>query len=551
MLTETTRPSLKVTVVVADGSPFEPSGNYAVQALREMGLNARSGTPEVAFESLEANGADRVLLVSERALGPLSSLDDFLANAAGRGAFGLVEDSDPEGPLRIEPVVLYVDPTRLEPGLWGECVRRVRGELCGDQGEADVLGALRSALREAGVAVPGYVDVSRPPEEYSRSRSFLRDGLDSALSSRAPFLPWDVFIKDPLALERWAINPTAIMEEVFDRGYPRTVFWETLLGAAPPPVWFANTGQYKILAGSRVENTTDSVSTADGPPPKVGSVDAVVQVVDLANLPPLLRALGNMPQLKSITVHGPQDAVGVLNRLRAHTMAHFAYVGAPKRALANGSAAFLHGGLDTVGSGAEILVFLSDQLANVNANVLGTPPHEQVVANLLASPDHAADLLGLFEDDPRRGLIFPPMPLGAPQQSPAVSGCEDVSRKVRGGVPGKFLSPLDTQVVPPAATFMARREALMTLTGVLRDVPAQRIECLAPTQVGALVANASYAEGFYATMAQTLESARAQSLAMETRTERISSHLYPYARQAVAILEELVRKHGRSMSVGV
>lgn len=566
-------PKISVVAVAPANTRYEPSLRYLEQRMGHFGFEVETIAPEtlgsffdeavVREGALEDEPSFGTLFVGSTILGPIWDPTPFMKEAAKHDAYAISVEDSADDPLTTSVPLLYLSQRAMRSIDLPEFSNEVE-RSCGAEANVDCLiEALRKAIEKAGISFGYVVEESSVSFGDEEGCCFLRDGLIPAIDRGTPFLPWALFTKDPLVLERWAVPTGSIMDRVLALGYPDRVFWATLLRAAPPRVWFPTTGQYRILPEERLQEATAGGGSGSSP------VVAIIQVSNLSRLSDLLTSLADLAHVRRAVVYYPKHQE---QRENNHPSRFEEAAGAlpvemipsDPALLANGTAPFLSTRftelLSEKPSPADgqpkkdeprLILFLSDALWEVNRASLGIPPNEEVTRNLTASPGYVGRIYKMFLESPSRGFVFAPRPPGLTREAPKDASAPyrhalvQLLGNERESAKQAEESLLRGEIAACGGMFYGQVGPLADVARVLGTIGLSEAADLSSGEAQSLIAAAYYHAGAFATQVQTISSAERQSLQMETRLDTLSRYLYPYAREAVQTLGRRLAKAKR------
>ena len=491
-------------LLVTDGDPaYTPSAQHLQRTLMDRGVPVEEvpakSLPQ-RLQSFQANtkhtGQDAqaasnpnngLLLLGERILGPLGDPAPFLESLVGGNSVALAPADVGTDPVATTIPLLYVTPR-------DESLPSLASLSFSPSTEPPDSNKMIAACQKELEAAGKLSFLLLPEATPDGDTYFLRD--TQVFTPSCPFLPWSVFTKNPLTLERWAIPTAPLASKLLTDFYPPTAFWKTLLEAAPPSTWSYTTGQYRVLPGTADPNA--------GPAPKT---QVAISLTAKENLSQLLKAAANVPGLDRVTVISTEDLSGT--ELAANPVtAPLTFKTAPAEQVRNGTAA-----LRNDPGPSAFFLFLSDSDAATDRGVAGASPLEQVLTNLTASPEHVAELLLRLGEAPM-GLAISPRPIGM------------------GAPPKSALYPM----LPWCGMLWLTRDALATVQHVLKTESNSAQSALSSLEVAEAISGSLFEAGLYACSFQTLESAARQSLIGAYRLDSLTRHLPAYAVEGVPLL---------------
>lgn len=531
----------RVLVESARSPAYTTSVEHVRSQFVDAGIPAELVSPDELREQLQAqlNAQDcavGVLVIGSTALGPIGRLSDFLSHCDSSPALAISPQDIGADVVRANVPFVYLGPTVLR----SKSVRALVEDHTRDVNTA----ALLEAVMHSDTKVEFLL--GEDDRDSSQEESYLlRDRLLTR-SLIPPFLPWEVFTLNPLALERWAVPSTSWANRVLEAGYPSRVFWETLLSAVDSSTWFYNTGQYRVLPDK-------NVSEDEGGKPIRRQV--VISLTDPHSLSSLVNSASRVGPVQELyVVYSRELDVKSLRgddvwskEAVAKNISKIRYFAADPRLIRNGAAGLLAAKPQADESAkTDILLFLSDSLASLNPHAVGMTPWQQVLDNLTAGGLYQTGLQASFARNPELGLIFSPPPVGYGYESSRVHRTVVEEMRQLGKSARLQVPSTPTNIVPTGVMWWMRSALLDVLQPIMRDLYNKGL--LTKMSVGDTLyamAQTVFSSGHFARSAQTISSAEETSLLNGYRLDQLSQHLYPYASEAVDILQSrLTRRNG-------
>ena len=227
---------------------------------------------------------------------------------------------------------------------------------------------------------------------------------EDLLDIGVPFVDRAVFTSYPPFLDRYAILGSEIADMMAERGYPLDTLRGSLASCMPPKALNTNLGLLSVLPEEAIDG--DSGSRL--------SVAAVVHISDIDEIDEILRRLQFLPRGASVIVTTTEGVTAArIERLldvwaasNAHTYELRVTPQSPGRDMAD----FFVGCRDVIQSDRYDLVFKL-HLRRAPWKTMNRLRYfrRYQFDNLLSSPGYVRNILGLFEQEPRLGVVFPPM----------------------------------------------------------------------------------------------------------------------------------------------
>ena len=298
-------------------------------------------------------------------------------------------------------------------------------------------------------------EIAYPHQDYGNLHPAFISAYD-LIEQGCPVLKRRIFFHDPLYLDREVIIGRWIAEAAARRGYPVELIWSNAARTAPPKVLNTNASMLEILP--------EAVDRYDGTaPPRLAAIvhifyeDMTDELLDRLELLPA-------PYDLYVTTTDEEKAVAIRATLDART--DLRRRASEVRVLPSNRgrdiSAFYVGCRDVLQSDAYDLVVKihSKKTAQMTHNA-GSFFKRQQLDNLLHSEGYAANLIGLFQREPRLGAVFAPtIHIGYPTLGAAWfanrEGAEELAQRLGIHVPLDRPSPL----APLGSMFVARPDAL-------------------------------------------------------------------------------------------
>lgn len=511
-------------------------GKTTIRYSPRLGL---AGILRQAHQADIISGLTDLLTVSDQLLGPLAPLDSLSTSGESAGIEVLVipearsdiaEQHNPAHPelageIAMELPWLRVPHTVLDDAAFWRAVSLAEQDTEAELGWLDYAQLVRAVVAE-GFEVSSIFEPSG--DLFARS-------LEHYLSLGLPVLPWALFTANPLELERWAVIPRFAFEYVRASGYSEDLFWTRILQSCPPQTWYTNMALLNVLPNTAPANFRNELSTA-----------VIAHVYYPEMLPELLEYASNVPDPAQLFI--TTDTHEKKKQLEAALRDY------PR---------FQHWDVRTVTTnrGRDVTAFLldcSDVLRDTDFDIVVKIHSKRSVQdplsvsgwfkrhlleNLLQSPSHVQQIFRLFQEEPRLGMVMPPVVhMGVPtmgngwtlNKEPA----EEVAQRMGIGVPFDTVTPLS----PYGSMFIARREALLPLLGGdygpddFPDHEQYRDGSLAHV-VERLFSYAVFSRGYYARCVQTAELAEISATALQYKLDQVSQYIYPFANIQVKMLK--------------
>lgn len=352
-----------------------------------------------------------------------------------------------------------------------------------------------------------------------------------------PLLPWALFTADPLLLERWATSAAKDYQGVVRSGYPGQVFWSHLLHAAAPQTWYTNLALLDIVPARACGQGAVRPSSS--------RTAAIVHIYYTDMVDELLRYAGNLPDPVSLIVTTDTDSKkaaieAMLGRQDRFTDWEVRVVQTNR---GRDISAFLLDCADILRDPRfDVIVKLHSKKSVQDPHSVSDSFRAHLLENLLHSPDHAAAIVTMFEDDPQLGMVFPPIVhMGLPTMGNGWTLNREPARRVADRLGVTIPFDASTPLSPYGSMFIARREALLPLLDAnfsadeFPDGAEYRDGSLAHV-VERLYSYVAYSQGFYSRCVQTPELAALSAVTLEYKLDAVSSFIHPHAIEQVKIL---------------
>ncbi|MCG7418135.1 rhamnan synthesis F family protein [Microbacterium sp. ACRRU] len=227
---------------------------------------------------------------------------------------------------------------------------------------------------------------------------------EDLLELGVPFVDRAVFTSYPPFLDRYAILGSEIADMMAERGYPLDALRGSLATCMPPKALNTNLGLLSVLPEEAIDG--DGGSSL--------SLAAVVHISDPDEVDEILRRLQFLPRGASVFVTTTEGVTAArLERVleawaasTGHTYELRVTPQSPGRDMAD----FFVGCRDVIQSDRYDLVFKL-HLRRAPWKTMNRLRYfrRYQFDNLLSSPGYVRNILGLFEHEPRLGVVFPPM----------------------------------------------------------------------------------------------------------------------------------------------
>lgn len=530
------RPFSARLVVITTGSPNLAS-REALAAVADAHHHHSSDTFSKSYYAdalrAEASGLpapDEILLTGDGWFGPAP---------AGLGAvFAAMEESSAQMWELIEQRARATRdftrqgfPLQEEPYLWTS----IRGER------------ISSALWRTDDATPLVVRAER--DGWNAEAMFTAEELGSVdpallsvrrlLAKGCPVLPRAPFIQYPPFLEQHAVIGREIFDEAITAGFDAEEMLGSLTRVVPPKDLNTNLGLLDVLPAVG-GNPTDGAAD----PPRVL---ALVHATDVHDSQEILDRLDYLPVEYDIvmTTTDGLTAATLSSNFKARPSGRarsFEVRVAPMNSGRDMSDLFI-ANRDLVLAGRyDLIVRLRSRAMASKTHVVQRYFRRYQFENLLASPEHASEILELFRREPRLGLVFPPMvhigyqTLGR-AWGPYKPAAERVAADLGIAVPLDSVSPL----APFGGMFFARPEALSLMAGrkwTYRDYAGRgrrAYKDLARVQERLLTAAAAES-GFHSRTILTPSHAAISYTAVEFKSDEIASTTAGYPVDRIQLL---------------
>jgi len=227
---------------------------------------------------------------------------------------------------------------------------------------------------------------------------------EDLLDLGVPFVDRAVFTSYPPFLDRFAIIGSEIADMMAERGYPVGVLRSSLASCLPPKALNTNLGLLSVLSDHAVD--ADSGASL--------RIAVAVHVSDLEEVDEVLRRLQFLPPGASVFVTTTEGVTAArLERLLeawATTNAHTYELRVTPQSPGRDMADFFVGCRDILQSDEyDLVVKLHMRRAPWKTMNRLRYFRRYQFDNLLSSPGYVRNLLALFEEEDKLGIVFPPM----------------------------------------------------------------------------------------------------------------------------------------------
>lgn len=283
---------------------------------------------------------------------------------------------------------------------------------------------------------------------FENAELLLRDGC--------PIVKRRTFFHDPHYLDRHAILGGELVKIAAERGYPVDLLWANLARTTPSRVLQANTGDMSVFAANGIGRQIESTRR----------ILAVAHIYYAEMAGELFTALKRLPGTVDILVTTADE------ERRKQILAAAEDEGAANvevRVVESNRGrdvgAFLVTCADRLRDEQyDLVVKVHSKKSAQDEYMVGKFFKEHLIENLLPSDSYAQQLVGLFEDDPSIGMVFPPvLHTGYPTMGHGWfvnrDGVADLLDRLGLKVPLDKGTPL----APLGSMFVCRREVLEPL----------------------------------------------------------------------------------------
>lgn len=227
---------------------------------------------------------------------------------------------------------------------------------------------------------------------------------EDLLDAGVPFVDRAVFASYPPFLDRFAVIASEIAEMMADEGFPLDVLRSSLATSVPPKALNTNLGLLSVLSDEAVD--PDGGSSL--------SIAAVVHISDVDEVDEVLRRLQFLPSGASVFVTTTEGVTAArLERLLeawAATNTHTYELRVTPQSPGRDMADFFVGCRDVIQSDQyDLVVKLHMRRAPWKTMNRLRYFRRYQFDNLLSSPGYVRNLLSLFDEEERLGVVFPPM----------------------------------------------------------------------------------------------------------------------------------------------
>lgn len=282
------------------------------------------------------------------------------------------------------------------------------------------------------------------------------DNAELILQAGVPIVKRRTFFHDPLYLDRHAILGGRLLEIVAERGYDLDLIWENLARTTPSRLVQANTGGMSVFDPEGPERALpDSLSVL---------VIAHVYYTDMTD--EILDGVERVPNraLAVLTTSDAQRREELLIRVaqRGIENVEVRVVGTNR---GRDVGAFLIDCRDVLlDERFDLVLKLHSKKSAQDEFMVGTYFKDHLIENLVPSRSYASRILGLFVDDGRLGMVFPPViQTGYPTMGHAWFSNRDGAAELLERMGADVALDTDTPLAPLGSMFLARRDALAPL----------------------------------------------------------------------------------------
>ncbi|MGL4340632.1 MAG: rhamnan synthesis F family protein [Rhodoglobus sp.] len=381
--------------------------------------------------------------------------------------------------------------------------------------------------------------VAFPLHDYPGTLHPALERAQELLEAGCPILVRKPFLHDPLYLDRQGIIGRRLLQIAERRGYPQSMILQNMAKHAQPKVLNTNASLLEILPDQAISYDPEQ-------PLRIAATvhiyyeDMTDELVDsLASLPG--------PYDLYVTTTGELKADFIRSRISARADSEIAHceVRVLQSNRGRDLSAFFIGCRDIATSDRyDLIVKIHSKKTVQQGAAVGTLFKHQQIDNLLSSRGYTSNVLGLFQNEPSLGVVFPPtVHIGFPTLGGAWftnrEPAEQLARRMGIRVPPDDISPL----APLGAMFIARPDALRLLfvdelsyedyapethhkDGSLAHVQ----ERIIPLAAGEL--------GFYCRTVATADYAAISHTFLEYKLDRLSQTVQGYAIDEVRALHD-------------
>ncbi|MGO2110665.1 MAG: rhamnan synthesis F family protein [Pseudoclavibacter sp.] len=378
-------------------------------------------------------------------------------------------------------------------------------------------------------------EVAWPAVDYPTDHPVF-DSITQMLDDRLPIVKRRLFFHDPLYLDRNAIIGRDVVDHLKAAGFPLELVWRNVVRSAPPRVLGANTQSMSILPDEdrgldREQMPTIAVIA------HLYYDDMVDEILDRVDMLP------GTPRVV-ITTASDEKKLRIDERLRARGFDGLSEVRVVESNRGRDISAFYVTCRDVLQNpGIDLIVKIHGKRSVQDGYNAGNWFKRHLVENLIASRGYAANVVKLFQDDPTIGIVFPPVVhTGYPTLGHGWFDNRGPAKKLAAELGIRVPLDADTPLAPLGSMFIARREALQTLTDAgfsYEDFPeeGQYRDGALSHVVERIVAYAAAQRGFRTQTVMNSSMAEISHTMLEHKLQAVSQFLPGYAIEQVAYLQ--------------
>jgi lipopolysaccharide biosynthesis protein len=410
----------------------------------------------------EVPAIDEVIFTGDEWFGPIRDFASVLSRADALEADLWEMVQSPEGPRESFPEEGFPDRSRawqwsavraslFGSAAWGSFVAAGAGASTGAVTDR----AFRALVETAGFTTAAVFSAagfgSHDPGLYSST---------ALIAAGCPIVDIAALSSYPPLLDRFAALGRETVATMINRGYPGAMVWQHLARTVPPKALNALAGMLEVLPSA--------ASTYD--PSGSLRLAAIVHITELDGVDGILQHLENLPgpiDLFVTTTDGMTAArleplLEVWAGQHGHTYELRVTPASPGRDMSD----FFVACRDVLAPDRYDLVFkLHSRLAGHKTVNVRRYFRRYQLENLLDSPGYVENLIGLFQDEPGLGIVFPPMMhIGYATMGRGWAGMRDKAVELADLL--GITAPLDqgSPLAPYGGMWVARPEALRAMT---------------------------------------------------------------------------------------
>lgn len=372
-------------------------------------------------------------------------------------------------------------------------------------------------------------DVAFSHEDYSDAHPTFQFA-GRLMDDGAPLLKRRPFFHTPVFQDRHSIVPRWFLDKAEAYGYPRDLILPNLARTSEPRALYTNAALLEVLSDKHADYDSD----------RPLRIVAIVHIYYVDMTDELLDYLGNLPSTFDLVVTTTDGARAeeIRERISARNDERLGQWDVRILPSNRGRdlSAFFIGAKDVLRSeDYDLVVKIHSKKTVQNLENNGYYFKRQQLDNLLGSPAYAANIVGLFQQESKLGLVFPPL---------VHVGLATMGRGWYGNKPGvKKLAqklgirvPLDetAPVAPYGAMFIGRPDALRKMTDVdwrysSYAPPHDHTDGSLAHVQERLIAYAAGSRGYYVKSTLTPEHAAISYTSLEYKMNVVGPYVPPYS----------------------